>query len=139
MPKFGWCRFAEDKYGQLNRYHNLKFKMYHTVPLGTAVQRTIGRLAGDTSQAVIFRLRRGNGSYGAAAGKEYQDKYKYFVPSSINNAEGQHARDVFIAAVAAWQALNPAEKAAWRTLRARLGLKMSGYNLCIRKYMKANL
>lgn len=139
MPKFGWCRFAEDKFGEHVTYHNLKFRMLSSVPLGTEVRRTVRKLKDDTTGAVTYRVRRGNGSYGSVAGKRYQDKYKYFVPTSINNPEGQHARDIFTDSVAAWQALAPTEKATWRTSRTRLGLKMSGYNLFIRVYMRDNL
>lgn len=133
MPKFGWCRFAEDKFGKHVRYHNLKFRMLSGVPLGTEIRRTIRKLKDDTTGAVTYRVRRGNGSYGSVAGKRYQDKYKYFVPGSINNPEGAAYRTLLTNAVDYWKnTLSGAQKKEYNR-RATHGLKMSGYNLFVRE------
>ena len=76
-------------------YNTRKFE---GIPLGFYIQRSL-------CTTWIYRIRRGNGFYGTVVGELIQDKYPYFVPRSIKNPEGQHARDVFTAAVAGWQAL----------------------------------
>jgi len=107
-------------------------RRYAGIPVGILIQRDIGK-------TWIFRIRRGNGYYGSKKGETIQDRFAYFVPDSINNAQGQHARDVFTAAIAAWQGLSAAIKKWWDTKAKRLRLNMSGYNLYIKKYMKDNL
>jgi len=89
------------------------------------------------AQTTIFRIRRGNGVYGAVLGRRYQDQYAYVVPSSINNTEGQPARNTLTAAVAAWQALTEAQKDLWRSKERRIK-GTSGYALFIRQYFKDN-
>lgn len=136
MPKFGWCRFAEDKFGNHVYYHNLKFRMFGTVPLGIDIRRTIGKSAGDTSRAVTFRVRRGNGYYGSVAGKIYQDKYPYPNVTGLENNIPNACKVTFAAAVAAWQGLSPTEKTTWRTRGTRIRPILPGYNLFIRKHIK---
>lgn len=106
-------------------------RCYAGIPLGIQVQKQLGK-------EVIYRLRHGNGFFGAQIGITYQDKYDYFVPSSITNAEGQHSRDVFSAAIAAWQALPEEIKDLWRA-KERYSLPRIGYNLFVSDYMKRNL
>jgi hypothetical protein len=86
----------------------------------------------------IFRLRVGNGYYGAALGKLYQDKYSYFVPTSITNTEGQPARNLLADAVSNWQSVLSDEQKSDYNARAMNGLSMSGYNLYIREYILTN-
>lgn len=106
-------------------------RIYDGIIVGIAVRRQI-------AHTYIFRVRRGSGYYGSIAGKFYQDKYAYVVPSSINNPEGQAARNALSAAVANWQGFSDAQKAGYNR-RAQAGrLKMSGYNLYLREYIKAN-
>ena len=138
------------------------------IPLGFAARRTIGKshtggtwhyvshTIGDvtrkshyltdetwiTTGAVIYRVRRGNGYFGSEFHKIYQDQYPYFVPSSINNPQGAAARSALATAVANWQGTGPdplteAQKIEYNK-RATKGLHMSGYNLYIREYIKAN-
>lgn len=102
------------------------------IPLGMWARKQIGK-------ASIFRVRHGNGFYGAILGHKYQDKYIYVVPGNVNNIEGQPARDALTQAVYNWKnTLTPQEKAEYNS-RAAKGLHMSGYNLYIREYMLANL
>lgn len=136
MPKFGWCRFAEDKFGKHVYYHNLKFRMFGTVPLGMEVRRTIGKLKDDITGAVTYRVRRGNGFYGSVVGKRYQDKFKYPGGINVDNPEGEPYRRQWIAAVHKWKYdLTEAQKKAYNK-RAIKGLRMSGYNLFMREAMK---
>lgn len=103
----------------------------HRVQLGQLVRKSIGKL-------ITFRVRRGNGHQGSVAGKLYQDKYPYFVPTSINNTEGQPARDALSTAVHNWQSVLTDEQKASYHKRAQNGLRMSGYNVYIRDYILAN-
>lgn len=101
------------------------------VPLGVYVRKQF-------AQTWIFRVMRGNGSAGTKLGHIYQHKYGYVVPSSINNAEGQPARDLLTTAVDNWKTvLSAVEKKEYND-RANKGLHMSGYNLYIREYIRAN-
>jgi hypothetical protein len=133
-------------------------------PLGLAARRTLGKyhtggtwhyvphtvggitrlshyLTGETwvgTNAIIYRVRRGNGYFGSKAYERYQDQYSYFVPSSINNIQGAAARSALATAVYNWQnVLTEAQKIAYNK-RATKGLRMSGYNLYLREYIKAN-
>jgi len=107
-------------------------RLFEGIPVGLWIR-------GSICHTWIWRIRRGNGFYDTRVGELIQDKYPYFVPRSIKNLEGQHARDVFAAAVAAWQALAEAVKAEWNTKVKDMRLVMSGFNLYIRTYMKDNL
>ena len=102
------------------------------IPLGINVHKQFNK-------QFIFQTRRGNGSYGSVLGKVYHDKKAYSVPSSINNVEGQAARDLLATAVSNWQGvLSDPEKAGYNK-RASKGLNMSGYNLYIRECILANI
>jgi len=120
---------------------NLKDSI-HRVSLGLRVRKVFRvsnwRGVKITAQALIFRVRRGNGYFGSKLGDAYQDKYKYFVPSSINNPQGATARTALASAVSNWKHVLPAEPKADYNKRATRGLKMSGYNLYIREYVRAN-
>jgi len=105
-------------------------RMYGGVFIGYGIRRQIGK-------TTIFRIRRGNGFYGAIDGEIYQDKYDYFVPTSITDAAGDASRTCFTNAVNAWQALSTAEKIVWDK-RAQKIRYMSGFNLYIRNYMERN-
>lgn len=107
-------------------------RRFEEIPVGLWIQR-------DICTTWIYRVRRGNGFYGTKVDEPIQDKYPYFRPRSICNPEGQHARDVFAAAVAAWKVLTPEVKTFWNKEVQRLRLWMSGFNLYIKTYMKDNL
>ena len=96
-------------------------------------------IRGTINKERIFRYRKGNGYIEGDEKDHYQDQYPYYVPVSINNPEGQHARDVFTAAVAAWHVLSDSTKTWWRSEVRRLELHMTGFNLYIKGYMRDNL
>lgn len=129
MPKFGniWFNgyyFGDDK----PPYVDFK-KAIGRVELGLNVRKQIGK-------RIIFRVQKSDTRYGVPAGKLLQDKYKYFVPPSINNAESEPYRRQWIAAVHKWiYDLTDTQKKAYNK-RANKGLRMSGYNLFMREAMK---
>lgn len=93
-------------------------------------------IRGSIANTRIFRVRRGNGFYNALLGTRYQDQYDYFVPASINNTQSEPYRRQWIAAVHKWKYdLTNSEKEAYNR-HAHKGLRMSGYNLFMRKAMK---
>lgn len=104
-------------------------RQYKNVLVGAGIRGTI-----DNDKT--YRIRRGNGHYGAIDGEIYQDKYDYFVPGSINNVEGAPYRAQWIAAVLHWQQVLTADEKAAYQRRASHGLQMSGYNLFMREAMK---
>ncbi len=104
--------------------------MYGAAFIGCGVQRTIGR-------NITYRLRRGNGYWGAELGVLYQDKFDRVVPSSIEHPNGDASRACFTAAVSAWQGLSAAAK-KWHNNLAGHIQHLSGYNLFIRRYMQEN-
>lgn len=130
MPKFGKAWFGSGPFGE-KRIYPWDFKRtYRGVPLGFSIQRSINK-------EVTFRVRRGNGYYGSPLGKQIQDKYKYTVPSSINNPQGQRARDLLAEAVANWKTLDEATKQEYNKRASKMG-GLSGYNLYIREYIREN-
>ena len=104
---------------------------YEGIPLGFAVRGSIADLW-------TYRVRPGNGYYNSIAGEVYQDCYTYFVPASITNAEGEPARVAFAAAIVLWQALSQSEKRALDIRANKARLRMSGYNLFIREYVRVH-
>jgi len=131
MPKYGQDLYNGNRYGAYScQISNLK-RTIRGIEQGFAIRGSIG-------DRVTFRGRRGNGYFGAVLGVFYQDKYKYFIPSSINNPQGAAARTAFATAVSNWKnVLTLPEKKDYNK-RATWYRKMSGYNLYIREYVKAN-
>jgi hypothetical protein len=117
-------------------------KMYSGITLGFYVRKTLGRgpreLPPPETGCVIFRVRRGNGYYGSKANVLYQDKYDYFIPSSINNVESQPIREAFALAVSNWKNILTANEKKQYNKRASKGMNMSGYNLYIKEFIEAN-
>lgn len=106
-------------------------RAFNLIPLGIEVR-------GQLNREYIYRVRHGNGVNGSILGARYQDRYAYIIPSSINNPEGQPARDALTSAVFNWKnVLSTTEKAQYRE-RANKGLNMSGYNLYIKEFIEAN-
>ena len=103
----------------------------HRTSLGTLVRKQF-------KKSIIFRVRRGNNYYGAKQDELYQDKYTYYVPGSINNTEGQAARNLLITAVGNWQSVLTDEEKSSYNKRASHGLHMAGYNLYIKEYILTN-
>lgn len=106
-------------------------RSYGGIPLGLRVRKQIGK-------DIIFRVRRGNGYQGAILGKAYQDRYDYFVPSSINNPESDSIRALLATAVSNWRNVLTTDQKTAYNKRATKGLHMSGYNLYIREYINSN-
>ena len=106
-------------------------RMYEGVFIGAGIRRDIG-------QSRIYRIRRGNGLYGAELGEVYQDNYTYFVPSSITHANGNTSRTCFTNAVATWHTLSDSEKDHYDHLAMFSGKPLSGFNLFISRYMVKN-
>ena len=107
------------------------YRSINNIPLGRFVRNKFGT-------QYIFRVRRGNGAYGSVVGKLYQDKLTYFIPSSINNPEGQTARNALATAVNNWKTVLSDEEKAKYNHRADLKGNMSGFNLYIGEYVKEN-
>jgi len=131
MPKFGQIWF--------NGYY-----FSTDVPPWVDFRKCIGRVElglsvrGSIDDRVTFRLRRNNGVVGGTAGELIQDKYKYFVPSSINNPESASARAALTTAVSNWKNVLTVEQKAAYNARANKKRFLSGYNLYIGEYVKAN-
>jgi hypothetical protein len=130
MPKFGQTWFNGSYFGEGRQTFTPFNKEIHRVPLGFEVRKQFGKV-------LIFRVRRGNGYYGSELGKKYQDKFAYVVPSSINNAEGQSARDALATAVSNWKNVLTDEQKAEYNRRAMIKRHLSGYNLYVGEYVKA--
>lgn len=136
MPKFGWCKFAEDQFGVQTKHHTLKFRMYGTVPLGLAVRRTMNKKGTGEGGAVTYRVRRGNGSYGSVDGKIYQDKYDYPEVTGLELNFAYGASRNYAVALEYWQeVLTDAEKKEYNR-RAAHGWQMSGYNLFLKEALR---
>jgi hypothetical protein len=115
---------------------------YSDIPLGIAIKGKIGRSAdfrtAPQPYAKIYRVLRGNGSYGTKPGKRYQQKYDYFIPATINHPNGQPARDAFKTAVDNWYTkISQQEKDEY--IKRAKKLRITGCNLYIKEYIKANL
>jgi len=128
MPRFGQAWFNGGYFGdKVLAYTPFKGSIKR-IPLGFKIRRDFGK-------QIIFRVMTGNGYYGTKEGEKIQQKYKYFVPSSINNPEGAASRAKFAAAVASWQGMTNEQKANYN-LRASYKNALSGYNLYIKEYMR---
>lgn len=124
----------------INKTHvgGTRHEVYHTVG---GIKRVSIYYTGETwitDKAITFRVVKGNGFYGTKVGKFYQQKYKYYVPSTINNANGQPARDAFKEAVLNWQTTVTEDEKIEYNRRAALKNTLSGYNLYIGEYVEAN-
>jgi hypothetical protein len=110
--------------------------------IGFTIKKVLGvknwRGVKDTSNAVIYQTRRGNGSYGTKLGKLYQDCKPYKVPWPNGNPAAVAAGAVLAHAVLNWTTIISAEDKAEYNRRAKIKNIMSGYNLYISEYIKAN-
>jgi hypothetical protein len=128
-------------HGKLGLKHNGGTWHYvkHTVGGRTYKSHYLTGESWDATGAVIYRVRPGNGFFGSVPYKKYKDQYPYFIPRSINNPQGEAARAALKQAVYNWQnVLTEAEKIEYNK-RATKGLRMSGYNLYIREYIKNHI
>lgn len=120
---YGQCIY-NDASGSVPDPHNY----YGGKPVGCKIRGQIGK-------QFIYRVRQGNGYAGSKVGKDYQDKYRYFVPGNITNYQGEPSRQCFAAAVLAWQALPGSEKQQYNSAASRRG-GLTGFNLFIQNYFK---
>ena len=128
MPLFKKIHFAEGPFGDFH-LPKINYKVaYRRKELGTQVRKQLNK-------EIIYRVRPGNGHAGAIAGVVYQDKYKYVVPTSINNPESDPNRIQLAAAVDYWKNILTAEQKQEYNDLANHGLNMSGYNLFIKTAM----
>ncbi len=127
-------------HGTIGKYHTGGAWVYDSHTVG-GITRKSHYLTGETwiiTGAKIYRVRRGNGYWGSKVGEIYKDQYTYFIPASINNIQGAPARAALATAVLNWQTvLTEAQKIEYNK-RATRGLRMSGYNLYIREYVRAH-
>jgi len=131
MAKYGTEKFGTFKYGLGGGSKAPENASIDGIWLGFAVHKQFGH-------EWIFQVCPGNGYYGTRLGHLYQKKYAYIVPTSINNIEGQPARDAMAEAVLNWQTvLTTEEKTAYNRKAAKQG-GLSGYNLYIGEYIEAN-
>ena len=128
MAKYGQAKFGQAKFG---KSWCPDAESINGVWIGIGIRKQIGK-------AWIFRIVSGNGYYGTEIGKHYQQKYPYFVPSTINHANGQASRDAFATANSNWKnVLTDAERRVYDRRAARRGAVM-GRNLYIGEYVEAH-
>jgi hypothetical protein len=128
MAKYGQAKYGEAKYG---KSWCPDAESINGVWIGYGIRKQLGK-------TWIFRVVSGNGYFGTEIGKHYQQKYAYFVPSSINNIEGQPSRNAFATANSNWKnVLTAAERKVYNDRAARRGGVM-GRNLYIGEYVEAN-
>jgi hypothetical protein len=101
---------------------------FGNITLGFAVRRSIQKLW-------TYRVRRGNGFFGSNVGERYQDKYSYFVPTSITNTQSETYRVLYREAVSNWKSNLTEEEKREYNVRVQKGMHMSGYNLYIKEYI----
>ena len=122
-------KYNKSKYSKGNPVHKQGHLYYGSCIVGIEVRGQIGL-------TWIYRRRPGNGYAGSKLKKVYQDRFKYFVPASINNPESEPGRANFKAAVDYWQnILTPAEKKEYDIKGYRKG-NIPGYNQFIREVLK---
>lgn len=131
MPKFGNIWFNGYYFGD-DRPPYVDFKKaIGRIELGLNVRKQLGK-------RIIFRVQGKATRYPLGQTGIVQDKYKYFVPSSINNPEGNTARQALATAVSNWKNVLTQEQKQEYNNRARKKRFLSGYNLYIGEYIKAN-
>lgn len=136
MPKFGWCRYAEDKFGDRVRFHDTKFRMLSGIVLDQEVRGTIRKRTGDITKAVTYRVRRGNGHYGSVLDKRYQDKYKYTAAMAAIDTGVVPDKTMLATAVDYWKNVLTTGQQVEYNRRAGRQLRMSGYNLFISEALR---
>ncbi|GAH57158.1 unnamed protein product, partial [marine sediment metagenome] len=113
--KFGEGIFAEAQFGTGTGW-GTRAKDSPPLTLAPMARKQIGK-------RIIYRIRYGK-----------QEQYKYFKPDNPQTEDQQANRGKFATAVAAWQALEEAEKNAWR--KEALGSTIPGYQFFLRKEME---
>jgi len=142
MPKFGQAWFAGELFGDKKLAPSNYKNSIHRIPLGIHVRKLFRvsnwRGVKDTSRALIFQMRRGNGYFGSTLGELYQDKKAYKVPWPNGNPACAVAQSAYATAVYNWKHVLTAEQKTEYNQRAPRRTHMSGYNLYIGEYVQAN-
>lgn len=125
---YSMTRYGEAYYGDDLGIIDTPNNYYRGRPIGLWVR-------GNINKKLIYRVTRSNGYGGAPPGKLFQDRYNYFVPSTIMHPNGDAARLKFKNGMAAWALLSDEEKQTWAAAATkRSGLK--AHNLFMRHYLK---
>jgi len=139
MPKFGQAWFAGELYGDKKLTPCSYRNSIHRVRLGIQVHKLLRisnwRGVKDTSKAIIFQTRRGNGYYSSVLGKLYQQKIKYKVPWPNGNNKCAASQHTYATAVSNWKNVLTEEQKTEYNRRAVRRMHMSGYNLYIKEYI----
>jgi hypothetical protein len=133
MALFGQVKFNEERFG--THYNKAGRQFYQRTFQGQLVGVHIRK---QVKKKVIFRIRWGNGFFGSVLGQVYQDKFKYFVPPSINNPQGQPARDAMKNGNIVWYSLPAEEKAEWNLRAAKLSKPLPGRIFFLKQYIRSN-
>lgn len=132
MPKFGQIWFNGGYFGGKPIAPGFFPICVGRIAIGRKIRKQLGK-------RIIFRHRKGNDQAGSKKGQEYQDKYVYVVPTSINNTQGLAARVALKEAVYNWKnVLTDEQKAVWNE-RAKAKGRVWGYNLYYGDYVKARV
>ncbi|MCK4794933.1 MAG: hypothetical protein KAV87_64990 [Desulfobacteraceae bacterium] len=127
---YGKGTYGVAKYGDVTGQAGTPNNFYNGRPVGNKIRGQIGK-------EVIYRVRKGNGYVGSTVGRTYQDRYRYFVPTTIMHPNGNASRATFALAIAAWKNLSAEEKQKYSATATRRG-GLTGYNLFVSNYMKEN-
>jgi len=131
MSRYNTFVYDDDFYDMPYLEPKLYKRSFHRVPLGPIVHRTIGK-------KLTFRGRHGNGYYGSVLSQLYFDKFFYTNPWPNGNPAAGAARSALTTAVSNWKnVLTDQQKAAYHKRAVKRG-QMSGYNLYVGEYVKAN-
>ena len=88
-----------------------------------------------TCEKVVYqRVRRGLGNAGQVGAYDLQRR-AHVIPADPMTAPQLARRSLFATAVAAWQALAPAERLAWRDIGAPRGLP--GYHAFLSSFLRS--
>lgn len=104
------------------------------IPLGLSARKSISFTEAGQLTRVTFRVRPGNGYYGAKVGVRYQDCMTHYTPFNRQTVPQQANRAKVTAGVAAWQALTEPQKQAWRDKAAKT-IGWTGYHLFMSEYL----
>lgn len=122
-------KYNQCKYSRGNPTHKQGHLYYGSTIAAIEVRRQIGK-------KWIYRVRPGNGFAGSEKGTRYQDRYTYYVPSSIYNPESAPWRTTLAAGVVYWQnTLTLAQKKEYRK-KGHVKKNLPGYNVFIQEVMK---
>lgn len=131
MPKFGQCKFHEDRFGKIPSKGRWFYqRTYRGRYLGDEVNGTVGLyyIAGvlQTDKAITYRNVKG-----------VQYKYKYDPPWPSGNPAAGTARAALIQAMLNWKTFSAEQKAPYIEAAAKESWP-NGYNAYVKEYVEAN-